>query len=80
MAKRVSSGGDKPGPNGESIPPHIKAYLDDQIQQLYKAQDYPVPYKKSWRYSWRSTSPITKGTFMMTAGVCFATIAYSIIN
>lgn len=38
-----------------------------------------APRKKKWKNSWRSASPITKGTFIVADAVAAATIAYSII-
>jgi hypothetical protein len=80
MAKQVNPGGGKRGTDEGSMPPAIKEYIDDQIQQSYKRQDDGAPHKKRWKYSWRSASPITRGTFTMAALVCVATIANSVLG
>jgi hypothetical protein len=55
-----------------SVPPTVKAYVKEQIQKS-------LGKKKRWRNSWRSASPITKGSFLMTLGIAIATIAYAVI-
>ncbi len=60
-----------------SLSPLIRAYIDQQIQNSKEADERSR--KKKWKNSWRSASPITKGTFILGGAVAFATVAYSII-
>ena len=60
-----------------SIPPLIKAYVDQEVGKAKEAEGRAQT--KRWKNSWRSASPITKGSFMLTAAVALATIAYAII-
>ena len=62
----------------ESIPAFIKAYVDQEIEKA-KETEIAAQKNKKFRNSWRSASPITKGTFLLTAGIAIATIAYSIV-
>ncbi|MBB5056906.1 hypothetical protein HDF16_001591 [Granulicella aggregans] len=55
----------------------VKAYVDEKLKESNKNNDNAA--NKSWKRSWRSTSPITKATLLLTAGVAFATIAYAFI-
>lgn len=59
--------------------PFLKAYVDQQIQNAIKEYEQSQTKVKKWRNSWRSASPITKGSFSLTAGIAVATIAYAII-
>ena len=61
-----------------SIDPLIKAYIDEKIQKAQ--EDEEIPRKKKWKNSWRSASPITKGTFIITAAIATSTIAYTLIS
>jgi hypothetical protein len=63
-------------PDEYAIDPLIKAYVDEQIQNVIPER--PEAHKKKWKNAWRSASPITKGSFIMTAGIAVATIAYAI--
>lgn len=69
-----SQGGDSPD---YSIDPLVKAYIDAEIEKAREHED--APRKKKWKNSWRAASPITRGTFMLTVGIAFSTIAYAII-
>jgi hypothetical protein len=66
-------------PNRHAIPPLFKAYIDKQIQDAHNAENQTEAKKKKWKNSWRSASPITKGTFILTASVAIATTAYVFI-
>jgi hypothetical protein len=70
-----SNDSDKPIP--ESWLRLIEAKVDEHIKEAKKAEE--IPRKKRWKHSWRSASPITKGTFILTSGIAGATIAYSIV-
>ena len=61
----------------QSLTPLIKAYIDEKLKDAEKSDHQPT--SKSWKRSWRSASPITKGTLGLTAAAAFATIAYAII-
>ena len=61
----------------EPIPPLLKAYIDGQLQNLHNIEQ--DSRKKRWKHAWRSASPITKGTFILTTSVAVATIAYVVI-
>lgn len=54
----------------------VEACVDQQIQDAIKK--YDESKKKKWRNSWRSASPITKGSFILTAFIAGATIAYAV--
>jgi hypothetical protein len=62
---------------GELLPPLLKTYIDQQIQKFSESDERSR--KKKWKNSWRSASPITKGTFILAAAVAVATVAYSFI-
>lgn len=59
--------------------PLVKAYIDKQIENAIKQHDESQAKGKRWRNSWRSASPITKGSFIMTTAIAGATIAYALI-
>jgi hypothetical protein len=65
------------GSESEPIPPLLKAYINEQIQNAHNTEQ--ESQKKKWKKSWRSASPITKGTFILTASVAIATVAYAFI-
>ncbi len=71
----ADTGGDDS--QNETFSPLVKAYIDQKIEEAQETQDRT--HKKKWKNSWRSASPITKGTFIITAAVAVATISYSII-
>lgn len=57
----------------------LETYIDEQIQNAIK-QHYETEHKrKKFRNAWRSASPITKGSFYMTAGIAVATIVYAVV-
>jgi hypothetical protein len=55
----------------------LKAYIDEQIRKANGTEQ--ESRKKKWKNAWRAASPITKGTFILTASVAFATVCYAII-
>jgi len=57
----------------------VKAYIDQQIKNAIKQQEEAQHHKKKWRNSWRSASPITKASVILTAAVAASTIAYAYI-
>jgi hypothetical protein len=61
----------------DPIDPLVKAYIDEKIREAIDPKN--ETRKKKWKNSWRSASPITKGTFTLTASVAAATIAYAVI-
>jgi hypothetical protein len=61
----------------ETFSPLIKAYIDQEIQKAHEADERSR--KKKWKNSWRSASPITKGTFIIASAVALATVGYCII-
>jgi hypothetical protein len=64
------------GSTDEPIPPLLKAYIDRQVQESYKQNP---DTRKRFKNSWKSASPITKGSFIMTLFIAAATIAYAAI-
>jgi hypothetical protein len=65
--------------NEKALSPFIEAYINEQIQDAIKQQEDSYPKKKKWRNAWRSASPITKASLILTAAVAAATIGYAII-
>jgi len=63
-------------PSDSSIDPLIKAYIDAEIE---KTREHESGRKKKWKNSWRSASPITKGSFYLAASIAVATIGNTII-
>jgi hypothetical protein len=63
----------------EPLSPLVKAYIDKQVGNAIKQYDATQTKGKKWRNSWRSESPVTKGSFIMTAAIAVATIAYALI-
>src|SRR5450631_908666 len=79
MTEQIQSAqsGDQPDPQSPSS--LLKAYVDQQVEHAV-SHHYESEHKgKKWRNSWRAASPITKGSFIMTAGIAAATIAYAVI-
>lgn len=62
----------------ESLPPLVKAYIDEQVENAIRQHDQAQTKVKKWRNSWRSAGPITKASFWMTAFIAAGTIAYAI--
>lgn len=62
----------------QAFPPLVKAYIDKQVEHAVKQHTEAESKAKKFRNSWRAASPITKGSFYMTAGIAAATIAYAI--
>jgi hypothetical protein len=65
------------GSENEPISKSLKTYIDEQIKKAYDTDQDPK--KKRWKHSWRSASPITRGTFLLTFSAAFATVAYAVI-
>lgn len=63
----------------EPLSPLVKAYIDKQVENAIKQHDESQTKGKKWRNSWRSAGPITKVSFVMTAAIAVATIAYTLI-
>jgi len=68
------------GQSGAQSPPSLlETQIDQQIEHAIK-QHYETEHKrKKFRNAWRSASPITKGSFYMTAGIAAATIVYALV-
>jgi len=66
------------GPNPEPLSDYIKAYIDQQVQTAIKEQEEMLTRKKKWRNSWRSASPITKVSLLVSFAALASTIAYTI--
>lgn len=56
----------------------VEARVNEQIQEAINKHDASQSKVKKWRNSWRSASPITKGSFILTAAIALATIAYAL--
>ncbi len=65
--------------NIQALSSLAKAYVDQQIENAIEQYDASQTKIKRFRNSWRSASPITKGSFVMTAGIALATIIYAFI-
>jgi hypothetical protein len=63
----------------DPLSPLVKAYIDKQVENATKQHDESQAKGKKWRNSWRSASPVTKGSFIMTTAIAVATIAYALI-
>lgn len=63
----------------EQLSPLVKAYIDKHVENAIKQHEESQTNGNKWRNSWRSASPITKGSFIMTAAIAGATIAYALI-
>ncbi len=78
MTEQENTDQGKRNTHPEAIPPFMEAYVNQQIQDAIHRYDESQSKIKRWRNSWRSASPLTKGTFFLTAVVTVATISYAI--
>jgi ElaB/YqjD/DUF883 family membrane-anchored ribosome-binding protein len=61
----------------ETVPLNVKEYVDERIGDAIEQRDASHLKGKKWRNSWRSASPITKASFIITCAIAFATIVYA---
>jgi hypothetical protein len=76
MTEQSESNNGHDDPVEEPIAPLLQAYIDRQVQEAYK---HNPETRKRFKNSWKSASPITKGSFIMTLFIAAATIAYAIV-
>lgn len=62
----------------ERLPVHIKTYIHQEVQNAIRQQNEFQSKRKKWRNSWRTASPITKVSLVLTALVAFATVANAV--
>jgi hypothetical protein len=78
MAKQNHTDGGEDSPDIGALSPLIKAYIDQHVQDAIKQHEDSPSKRKKWRNSWRSTSPITKASLILSVFVVASTVAYTI--
>jgi type II secretory pathway pseudopilin PulG len=78
MVKQSHTDTGKDVSDTEALSPIIKAYIDQKVQDSAKQREESDHKQKRWRNSWRSASPITKASLILSIFVAVATIAYTI--
>jgi hypothetical protein len=77
MEKKNDTDGGQDASDIKALAPLIKAYIDKHVQDAIKQHEDSQSKPKRWRNSWRSASPITKASLILSAFVAVSTIAYT---